>query len=550
MASMLNAHGVASVTTGSTARTRNLALSSGTGRKIVVLATNSSDSTATLDSATFDGTAMTSFYNRTISNSTRERWWYYDIPDAKTAASYDVTVTISADSANLVIGAWITQGDTVGAPQYATDITLNAAASAVVDVAVSSPAGGVVLFSSQRYGTTDANLTSGDVTILGAGETTGTNGRTTIGYAVTASAKTATGVFTYASTTGDKTATAVITSPGNTLAINQQPSNAWDGEPILPAIVVHLTSDGSTINTGATDTVTASLSVGSGTLGDPLDLSVAAVAGIATFPSLKVAGSGVHAIQFAATGYISAVSNSFKVATGTGVPGGGGGVIILGGQMQRAMKDAETTAARKRVFFDIRDSAGAGWAGSVSGVKAKRSLSGATEADTTNDIVRVGGALHYVELDDTEAASGAAGDVIACYVPADTGRLESTHGFYEITADDVAEASNTPGEIADAVWDEALSGHSTSGTGGKVLADAATAAGLATLSGKVDTVDDFLDTEMAAGLAAIDTEVVAIKAKTDSLTFTVAGVVDTNVQLINDVPVTGDGSSGDKFDVV
>lgn len=60
-------------------------------------------------------------------------------------------------------------------------------------------------------------------------------------------------------------------------------------------------------------------------------------------------------------------------------------------------------------------------------------------------------------------------------------------------------------------------------------------------------------TELQSGLATaaalstvagyIDTEVAAIKAKTDSLTFTVAGQVDANIQSVNDVTVTGNGSS-------
>ncbi len=48
------------------------------------------------------------------------------------------------------------------------------------------------------------------------------------------------------------------------------------------------------------------------------------------------------------------------------------------------------------------------------------------------------------------------------------------------------------------------------------------------------------------GLTASD--VAAIKAKTDSLTFTVAGLVDSNVQRVNDVVITGDGS-GTPFNV-
>lgn len=50
--------------------------------------------------------------------------------------------------------------------------------------------------------------------------------------------------------------------------------------------------------------------------------------------------------------------------------------------------------------------------------------------------------------------------------------------------------------------------------------------------------------DVAAVAGYIDTEVSAIKAKTDSLTFTVAGQVDANIQSVNDVTVNGDGSSG------
>lgn len=53
-----------------------------------------------------------------------------------------------------------------------------------------------------------------------------------------------------------------------------------------------------------------------------------------------------------------------------------------------------------------------------------------------------------------------------------------------------------------------------------------------------------LDTQ----LSTIDTVVDAVKAKTDSLTFTQAGHVDANVQRINDVAITGDGS-GTPFNV-
>lgn len=93
-------------------------------------------------------------------------------------------------------------------------------------------------------------------------------------------------------------------------------------------------------------------------------------------------------------------------------------------------------------------------------------------------------------------------------------------------------ASDVSAEIADAVWDEDATGHQTQGTFGQAIgdpgADTDTIFGLvntnlnATVSSRasqtsLDTVDDFLDTEIAA-----------IKAKTDQLTFTVANQVDSN----------------------
>lgn len=59
--------------------------------------------------------------------------------------------------------------------------------------------------------------------------------------------------------------------------------------------------------------------------------------------------------------------------------------------------------------------------------------------------------------------------------------------------------------------------------------------GLATAAA-LDTVDDFLDTEIAA-----------IKAKTDQLTFTVTNQVDSNTQYVNDVQVNGVGTAGNPW---
>jgi hypothetical protein len=64
---------------------------------------------------------------------------------------------------------------------------------------------------------------------------------------------------------------------------------------------------------------------------------------------------------------------------------------------------------------------------------------------------------------------------------------------------------------------------------------AAIQSGLATAAA-LDTVDNFLDTEIAA-----------IKAKTDQLTFSVAGVVDSNITYVNETSITGNGQTGTEF---
>jgi len=96
-------------------------------------------------------------------------------------------------------------------------------------------------------------------------------------------------------------------------------------------------------------------------------------------------------------------------------------------------------------------------------------------------------------------------------------------------------------------------------TNAEMEARTITAASYATAS-NLSTVAGYLDTEIAAILAdtnelqtdwanggRLDLLIDAIKAKTDSLTYTVAGVVDANIQYVNDVEVTGDGQTGTEW---
>lgn len=86
------------------------------------------------------------------------------------------------------------------------------------------------------------------------------------------------------------------------------------------------------------------------------------------------------------------------------------------------------TARYRRVFVLIYADAfgGTPWSGSVAGVKAKLSFNGQAEADSSADIVRVGGAVHYVEL--TQAESNTEVGFLSARVPSGSGRLEATGG--------------------------------------------------------------------------------------------------------------------------
>lgn len=86
-------------------------------------------------------------------------------------------------------------------------------------------------------------------------------------------------------------------------------------------------------------------------------------------------------------------------------------------------------------------------------------------------------------------------------------------------------ATDAAQEIRDSIWNAVLSSYATAGTTGKKLADLAsggdaTAANQTTIIGLVDTVESML----ATIAAYIDTEVAAIKAKTDNLPADPAGM--------------------------
>jgi len=144
--------------------------------------------------------------------------------------------------------------------------------------------------------------------------------------------------------------------------------------------------------------------------------------------------------------------------------------------------------------------------------------------------------------------------------------LEDDGGTYRFTANALEEAPTggsapTASEIADAVCDEALSGHTTAGTVGKALSDIDTNA--AAIKAKTDNlpadpadqsaVEDAITAAetalatdidaVATAVATVDTVADAIKLQTDKLTFNGSNQLATNVKRVNDVTLTGNGTT-------
>jgi hypothetical protein len=109
----------------------------------------------------------------------------------------------------------------------------------------------------------------------------------------------------------------------------------------------------------------------------------------------------------------------------------------------------------------------------------------------------------------------------------------------------------------DAVWDEDATGHQTQGTFGQAIGDPAADSDSiwalvntnldATVSSRasqtsVDTIDDFLDTEVAAILAAVDTEVATIVTQTTAASIrTAVGLASANLDTqLADLPTVAE----------
>jgi hypothetical protein len=237
---------------------------------------------------------------------------------------------------------------------------------------------------------------------------------------------------------------------------------------------------------------------------------------------------------------------TIKDGTGTGeIDTTSGGVLVaaIAANAITATAIASDAITDAKVASDVTIASVTGAVGSVTG--AVGSVTGAVGSVTGNVGGNVTGSVGSIATGGITTASFAAGAINAAAIAnnaidAATFAADVDAEFLSYIVDDAtridASALNT------------LSGHDPGET---IMGatDLGTGSGLTALAtqASVNTIDDFLDTEVAAILAAVDTEVGAIKTKTDQLTFGVANTLNSNVTYVNETQVDGVGSEADPW---
>ena len=103
----------------------------------------------------------------------------------------------------------------------------------------------------------------------------------------------------------------ILPLPASQLVVSTQPSGAESGMLFVSQPVVHLRDANNSVVIGATNSVTVSIASGTGLLSGTT--TVSAIAGVATFTNLQIAGSGPITLAFTAGAPLLATSSSFPV---------------------------------------------------------------------------------------------------------------------------------------------------------------------------------------------------------------------------------------------
>lgn len=117
-----------------------------------------------------------------------------------------------------------------------------------------------------------------------------------------------------------------------------------------------------------------------------------------------------------------------------------------------------------------------------------------------------------------------------------SGELDTGSGTLSVSA------STDTGSVANAVWNSLRSQHTVAGSFGE--SDTGINNRLAVIAADTDT--GIQSSVNVTGLSdtGVNERLTAIETKTNSLTFSVSGMVDANIQYVNDVQITGTGDTG------
>jgi hypothetical protein len=252
-----------------------------------------------------------------------------------------------------------------------------------------------------------------------------------------------------------------------------------------------------------------------------------------------------------------ALSQAMGLQVGTAQAGGATSITI---DATGVPSSSATNDAYKYQLITIRSGTGIGQTRQITAYNGTTKVATVNLAWTVNPSSDSEYVIHPSGLDAATVAAVAAGVWAATragnatagsfgeYVNADAVRLSG-----DATAADNAEAffdgtgyAGTNNVIPNVTT---VTGNVNGNVGGSVASVTALAANSVNASALAADAVTEIQSGLATGanLATVDTVVDAIKAKTDSLTFTVAGQVDANVQAINDTAVAGDGSAGDPW---
>ncbi len=298
------------------------------------------------------------------------------------------------------------------------------------------------------------------------------------------------------------------------------------------------------------------------------DVTIASVTGAVGSVTGNVGGNVTGSVGSVATGGITAASfaadaiTAAKVAADVGteiataVWANGTRVLTAGTNIALA-KGTGVTGFNDLSAADVRTAVGL----------ASANLDTQLDALPTNAELN---ARTLASADYATATALATVDTVADAIKVVTDKLDTAleldGSVYRYTTNALEQAPTggsapTAAEIADAVWEEAIADHS--GTAGST-AEALNAAGAAgdpwttVLPGAYGAgsagsiIGNNLNATVSsratqASVDTVDSVADAIKAKTDSLTFTVAGQVDSNIQYVNDSQITGAGTEADPW---